>query len=258
MGHAEPRRWAAGGAEIVELPAGVFRGGLGRWEGDPAGFGAAYARAAAAWVAEGALSHRIAVPAGSPVEGELLALGFGHEQVYAVAPAHLVRDRATERGHGDVVVRQAGEEDLPALDELVPIVARHQAESPVFAPRTPAFFAELGAGIRAMLADATILVGGTAEGRIDGYLILEREGADAEIVLAAVRPESRGRGVASALVRAAAERALADSATTLSADWRSANREAAALWTALGFEPVRRRWQRTIDPTPTPTEAELG
>jgi GNAT superfamily N-acetyltransferase len=215
----------------------------------PAALLALWTEASAAWVDDGLLTHRVVLPAGSPLAGVLLDLGLGHQQAYGRAPVAPV---GTGPGGTDVVVRRAGRADLAETLTLAPLVARHQAAAPTFAPRTAAFVDGLGEGMAEVLDDAgqaawLARVGPDAV----GLLVAEVDGTDVEVVLVVTAPAARGRGVAGALLGAAVRWGADRGATDVVADWRTTNPAAAGFWRAAGLRVVAHRWARTVDPTPT-------
>lgn len=231
---------------IVEEAEGSANVALGRWACLP-GVGALLYRAAAAeWVAAGAFSHRVTMPAGSSTAVELLDLGFGHQQAYAVAAVTDVPQA------GQAGIRQLGPADAAALAELVPLVSRHQSVSPVFAPRVDEFYDQLPSSIVEFLEDPATLAWGHSsdDGELDGFLIAETHGEVMEIPLAGIPADRRGRGVGSALVAAAATAARDRDVPWLSADWRTTNPESSRFWPSRAFAVVAYRWCRVVDPTP--------
>jgi GNAT superfamily N-acetyltransferase len=62
----------------------------------------------------------------------------------------------------------------------------------------------------------------------------------------AVQEGERGRGVGMALFREISRQALNAGYGTLFTNWRMTNLSASRFWTAVGFQPVYHRLQRTV------------
>lgn len=97
-------------------------------------------------------------------------------------------------------------------------------------PWTEAAFTDLltQSGVAALTAD-------------DGFILIRVVADEAEILTLAVRPSARRRGTGAALVRRAAETALALGAARLFLDVAEGNAAARALYAASGFVEVGRR-----------------
>ncbi|MBI1328911.1 MAG: GNAT family N-acetyltransferase [Alphaproteobacteria bacterium] len=92
----------------------------------------------------------------------------------------------------------------------------------------------------AFLRDAAILVlshGAPA----DGFIVLRMAAGEAEILTLGVLPSARGKGLAKALVRAAAGHAAARNCKDLYLEVGIENKAARALYEGLGFVQVGRR-----------------
>lgn len=226
--------------------------------GDPAGLREAYARGAGGWLEAGHRTHTAVVRAVDAARHDALVdLGFGHEQAYAVLD---LGDRAAggAAAPADVEVRPGTPDDLPEILPLAPVIGAHQVASPVFARVGPDFFDGLEQAHRAELAgpEAHYLVA-RVDGRALGFAIWYAgvdgpfmAGADAELSVAAVAEEARGRGVGLALTAAVVAAARAGGATRLATDWRTTNLLSSAFWPARGFRVVGWRMSRTIDARP--------
>ncbi len=226
--------------------------------GDPDGVRAAYAEQAADWVAAGHRTHTAVVRAADRERHDALVdLGFGHEQAYAAldltAPA-----TDTAAAPADVVVRPGTPEDLAAVVRLAPVIGRHQVTAPVFARVGEEFFDQLEQSHREELADpdAHYLLA-EADGVVQGFAIWY-DGLDgpfmsadwAELSVAAVAPEARGRGIGLALTAAVLDAARERGISRVATDWRTTNLLSSRFWPARGFRVVGYRMARTIDVTP--------
>ena len=132
---------------------------------------------------------------------------------------------------------------------LAPAEVRH---APAMAPTHAEAF-EIGWSA-AELADCLTAPGGfgfIAAARLDapmvaGFVLARAIAGEAEILTIAVAKAHRGRGVARALMRAAADRAVACGAMTLFLEVATDNLAALALYEGLGFQAagVRRAYYR--------------
>ncbi len=226
--------------------------------GDPAGLREAFARSAGGWLDAGHRTFTAVVRAADTARHDALVdLGFGHEQAHAVL-ALAAPDAGRAVAPAGVEVRRGTPGDLAEILPLAPLIGRHQVSSPVFARVGADFFDGLEQAHREELEDpeAHYLLA-YVDGRALGFAIWY-DGVDgpfmdssaAELSVAAVAEEARGRGVGLALTAAVVAAARERGATRLATDWRTTNLLASAFWAARGFRVVGRRLSRTIDPAP--------
>jgi ribosomal protein S18 acetylase RimI-like enzyme len=155
-----------------------------------------------------------------------------------------------------VTVRRAQVGDIPQLVELNALVqAAHVAAEPaVFKPTLPAGVAAwFATGLDSGSLRAWVAVDGEA---LDGYVTVLTQERDEHVFCYArawwevdqlgVRPESRRRGVARALLQAVAAEAEEAGVVQLQLSTWSFNAGAQAAWRHLGFEPQVTRF--AIDP----------
>jgi len=209
--------------------------------GDATLFAGLYALAAAPWVADGYVSHQVEVAADDEAGvAAWFALCFGRQQVYAEQPVR-PGDASSQ-----ALVRPGTPDDAAALGDLI---AQLQVGPPVwsgFPPRPPETVRELW---EAELDDPDlgVLLAADLDGRPAGLAAFYRVDAEeANLAVAATRPEVRGRGVGLALFEAGMCWAHEHGYRRLSADWRSTNPLASRFWTARGFRPVRYRLHRFV------------
>jgi ribosomal protein S18 acetylase RimI-like enzyme len=226
--------------------------------GDPAALREAYAVQAGTWFAAGHRTHTAVVRAADRARHDALVdLGFGHEQAYAVLDL-AVPDAGRVAVPSGVDVRPGSLDDLAEIVPLAPVIGRHQVASPVFARVGAEFFDQLEESHREELADPeahylVARVDGTAVGfaiwydGIDGPFMAS---SYAELSVAAVPEQTRGRGVGLALTAAVIDAARAQGVTRLAADWRTTNLLSSRFWPARGFQVVGWRMSRTIDTDP--------
>jgi GNAT superfamily N-acetyltransferase len=212
-----------------------------------------YGVAAATWFEAGSTDHYTLVPAS---DAELLRawsrLGFGQQQAYGIRDVPVVPwpDGA----------RRAESRDVDALLELTPVLAAHQAKSPVFAAgRPPGQSEELRAEIIEDLANDDV---GDFVAEQDGVVVaalqavaielsgthigLARPDGGALIGWAAARPEARGSGTGLALTQAAFAWARERGHEVMVADWRVPNLLASRFWPARGFRESFLRLYRHV------------
>ena len=222
--------------------------GDGAWTAStPEVFAALYTSAASAWTSRGIWTHQVIVRDGDPIETALASLGFGHQQAYGV-----YRTKASGRRSADGA-RLLAEHELSRVLPLVPVIATHQAMSPVFAPRSDQFLRELDASFLDWAAAEDVVVFGHVEGDeggLVGFLAIDTAESVPEIVLAAVAPIARGRGIGGSLMQVANAWAAEQGIPELRVDWRTTNPDAQRFWTRAGVVVSARRWSRTIDPEP--------
>jgi len=128
-----------------------------------------------------------------------------------------------------IVISCAGESDCEALAELhaVSFEERWNAE---------AFRALLSrGGAHAYAARAA------SSAELMGLLLVQRAADECEILTLATLPQARRTGIASALLRRAAQDACAGGARTIFLDVAETNAAAAALYAKLGFSSIGRR-----------------
>jgi GNAT superfamily N-acetyltransferase len=212
-----------------------------------------YATAAAQWFDEGRTRQYVMVPASD--RGLLDAwarLSFGQQHAHGIRD---VPDVPWPEG-----VRPAQEQDLDALVELSPLLADHQARSPVFGIGLPR---ESPEEIRAeILEDVANPNFGDLVAEQDGRIVgafqlvpvelssmhsgLSRPEGAVLLNWAATRPEVRGSGAGVALTTASFAWARAKGYSTMVTDWRETNLLSSRFWPKRGFRRSFLRLYRSI------------
>jgi GNAT superfamily N-acetyltransferase len=204
------------------------------------------------WVAAGQRRHAVVMPDGDPVAGEAFAnLSFGREHVFALAAV-----AGQSSGTPGVAVREAGPGDEAALRPLVPTVARHLEQAPVWSPRPAAYWETVEDDyVEDMLEPHTVYLIASTGGRDVGFAVWEPmpsricvpDGAWA-LAHMAVLPEWRGQGVGQALTLAGLTVVRERGATVTWSDWRLTNLDAEPHWRTYGWTPYLVRMTRRIEP----------
>lgn len=215
-----------------------------------------YTALASTWVATGILHHTALVRIDDRAAVEtLIDLGFGREQSYATRKtAHVTAGRP----HG-YVVRPAQENDLGQILPLTPLIAMANIVSPTFAALPAEFLDQLSdAHRREFISEHSTYLVAEDEGKVIGFAMINHSGTHAlwpnptaELTVAAVAPEHRGKGIGVALALAAINWSFDAGHTHISTDWRTANFHAERTWTRAGFTLAGWRMARVI---PTPHE----
>jgi len=213
-----------------------------------------YARAAAAWVADGATSHYAVVPATDPALLDAWSrLEFGQQQGLGI------REVPREPGEpGRARVRIATADDVEEILRL-DILGEYQASSPTFAPHVAPDPDEARDELLEELADPRVA---TLVAELDGRAVgiataapVEYSGLhtgvarpdDACILgYAATAPEVRGSGAGLALTEGVFAWARENGYTTVVVDWRVPNLLSSRFWPARGFRTSFVRLHRTV------------
>jgi ribosomal protein S18 acetylase RimI-like enzyme len=233
---------------------GAFSPPLGL-AGSPAAMAPLYQAAAADWVARGELTHAVHVPLGAPeLIDPFLELGFGYQARYGM---HSLTDIPAAPEVPGLTVTPGGAADVEDIVALTRVLPDHLAKSPVFGPRSDAYYA----GLRDVhLGNLSKGEGRYFLARLDGIavgLVITNNAEDGpfdppgghSFDFAAVSPELRGTGIGLALTRAALLDAKESGSTGMWTDWRTTNPPAARIWPAVGFKPMCLRLSRRIDLT---------
>ena len=215
-----------------------------------------YAYVASAWVEQGRTAHFVYVPAAHrDLVDAWFRVGFGAQHALGIRE---VPDEPAAPPVG-VRVREADESDVDRLVEISPLLAAHQALSPVFA-RLPEkdedavrrdilddmSNPELGfivAEVDSRIAGAFVVVAASFSPRHSGIA----GPPDAALIgYAATAPNVRGSGVGVALTEACFAWARARGFRVMVVDWRVTNLLASRFWPRRGFRTTFLRLHRAI------------
>ena len=213
-----------------------------------------YAWAATRWVETGRSGHYVVVPA---TDRELVEawfrLGFG--QQHALGVRELPGDASFPPG-----TREAEPHDLDDLIRLDPLIAEHQALSPVFAARRPE--QDVDALRDELLEDLEAPTVGCLVAEQDGRIVasfcvypvavssihagVARPEGVSFLGWAATAREVRGSGAGLALTRASFAWARRQGYEVMVTDWRVTNLLSSRFWPKRGFRPTFLRLYRSI------------
>lgn len=216
---------------------------------------AAYAEAAALWVAEGRTAHYVLTPATDEIAIDAWSrLAFGQQHIHAMHST----SPAPVQGPG-VEVRMANAADVDALVSLDPLLAQHQAQSPVFsAAPVPNPDEALADWLVAIDDESSATVVAVVDGEVVGAAYgcdlakssahngLARVPNAAFFAWAVVLPESRGHGVGRALESAVTAWAASRGYPVIVTDWRVTNLLSSRAWTAAGYRQTFVRMHRLV------------
>ncbi len=217
-----------------------------------------YAALAPRWLEWGCFAHYALISASDRAALDAwFALSFGQQQ--ALALRELPSPDMEAPAVDGITIRKAGPDDLETLLTVSNIVSDHQTRSPVYAPLPPETLTDRRADYAELLADPDVTLW-LAErgGGIEGFAIFTRDELSdkamhipshcCELLLAAIRPDSRSRGIGRALTARGLSAAHAQGYRACATDWRTTNLLASRFWPRQGFRPVAYRLTRQLDP----------
>jgi GNAT superfamily N-acetyltransferase len=215
-----------------------------------------YGAAAERWFEEGRHRHYVLVPAHDrPLVDAWFNVGFGLQHV------HAMRELGDEplAGHPDVQVGPAEERDVDDLVALGPLLAEHQALSPVFGWTPPEDPDEARAGILEELGnpDVVNLVAEIGDRVVGNFFVCPLEMSSMHagpgrperasfLGFAVTHPDVRGSGAGLALTDASFRWARERGYDLMVTDWRATNLLSSRFWLARGFRPTFLRLYRSI------------
>jgi GNAT superfamily N-acetyltransferase len=215
-----------------------------------------YGEAAARWVDEGRHRHYVLVPAhDNALVNAWFNVGFGLQHVHAMR--ELTDEPGTE--YPDVQVGLAEERDLDELVELAPMLAEHQARSPVFGSVPAEDPDEIRAELREELTktDVVNLVAEIDDRVVGNFFVCPLEMSSMHVGLgrpertsflgfAVTHPDVRGGGAGLALTERSFRWARERGYDLMVTDWRATNLLSSRFWPARGFRPTFYRLYRSI------------
>jgi GNAT superfamily N-acetyltransferase len=210
-----------------------------------------YRAIAGDWVRNGYFLHGLTIFA-----NDRQGLDAWHWQGFGTIVADAIRDLAPVRGAGRVKVEisRAGAADLPDLRPLQLGLRRHLASAPIFLPlpekwddaRYQAWLTQEGATHWLARSDGQPAAWMRTQIGDDGAGELVRDAATVAITGAYTLPAQRSSGVATALLQAVLDQAVANGAARLSVDFETQNIDGARFW-LRHFQPVSYSVLRQVD-----------
>jgi len=215
-----------------------------------------YGGAAGRWVDEGRIRHYAIVPAtDTRLVDAWFHVGFGLQHVQAIREL----SGEQETSASSIQVGTAEERDLDDLVALAPLLAEHQALSPVFGSVPPDDPDEVRAEILEELANPGYgnLVAEIDDRVVGNFYVVPVEESSMHIGLgrpegasflgfAVTHPDVRGEGAGLALTEASFRWARERGYEVMVTDWRATNLLSSRFWPRRGFRPTFLRLYRSI------------
>lgn len=207
-----------------------------------------YGELSRGWVADGRREHLLTAFAHDrPALDACGSLGYGGVGTDAL------RDLNPAAGAADVDIRRATGDDACQVEPMENAVREHLAAAPSFLPRDPGQGPYLGAEWLSDPKRALWLA--FQDGAPCGFLCMDPDGgqvlptsgeATVAITGAFTTPETRGAGVATALLNRGLAWAASEGYVLCSVDFETANIPGAAFWLGRGFHPVTQAMFRHV------------
>ncbi len=218
-----------------------------------------YAQLGDDWVKAGVFSHGVYVSAAEPkvIEG-FFNIGFGKERVDALVDLRSIEIPALENNK-NIYIRRAGKGDNENLGNLSHIIMEALSNPPYWHPTIPEDYPELKEGWSELADDQEwkVWLALEKERALGCVGFIEKKEVETDLLaapktvylsIAATEPETRGRGIASALIQRGLEEARSDGFDICYTNWISSNFLAARFWPRFGFKDVAYRLSKRIDP----------
>lgn len=216
-----------------------------------------YGLAAARWADAGRTRHYVLIPASdSGLVDAWFHVGFGLQHVQAIRE---LSGEPETNAASSVQVGTAEERDLDDLVALAPLLAEHQALSPVFGSVPPDDPDEVRAEIVEELARPEVgnlvaevddrVVGNFCVHRVEEssmHVGLGRPEGASFLGFAVTHPDVRGTGAGLALTDASFRWARERGYEVMVTDWRATNLLSSRFWPRRGFRPTFLRLYRSI------------
>ena len=211
------------------------------------------------WVEAGIFSHGLYISAADPqIIEALFNIGFGKERVDALLDLKTLSIPEAEP-LANIVIRRAGPGDSDHLVNLSGIIMRALFNAPYWHPTVPEEYQELRQGWAELADDKNWIVWLAFEGdhvvgatgfrpqsETDGDMLACAR--NIYLSIAAIIPESRGRGISTALTWHGLKRARQAGFEICYTNWISPNLPASRHWPKYGFQEVACRLSKRIDP----------
>lgn len=215
-----------------------------------------YAAAAAKWFEQGLTRHYVFVPAEPQLVDTWFRLGFGQQQAHGAREVSPPDEVELPDG---VEIRRPRSDDIEALLAVDLVLPEQLRSSPIFSSHPLPTPDELRTEWRSTLAGdlETVLIG-CLEGRPVACSSFRDAGRSTQhaglatpdgacyLSFAATLPEAQGRGIGTALTKAALSAAAEQGYSTMVTDWRVTNLLASRFWPRRGFRSTFLRLYRSI------------
>lgn len=211
------------------------------------------------WVKKGCFNHYLYISAADEaVLQALFDLGFGKERVDALLDLGSLKIPEVEEPNG-VTIRQAGKGDNAYLGSLSNVIFRALAKAPYWHPTMPEDWSDLYEGWSELADDPEWTVWLALENNAAlGTVGFRPEAEEATQMLAsprtmylsvaATKPETRGRGISTALSWRGLEHARKAGFEICYTNWISPNFLASRFWPRFGFKDVAYRVAKKVSP----------
>jgi len=218
-----------------------------------------YAQLGDDWIKNGVFSHGFYVSAADVnIMEALFNVGLGKERVDALLDLKSLIIPKVEKPAG-ITIRRAGKGDNDHLGNLSHIIANSLASAPYWHPTISEDYSELKEGWSELAdeKDWTIWLALNKDESAGMAGFTEQQESDTDMLaapkttylsVAATKPESRGRGISTALTWHGLDQARKDGFEICYTNWISPNLLASRYWTRFGFKDVSYRLSKRVDP----------
>ena len=211
------------------------------------------------WVKRGVFIHHTYL---SAADGDLVDawfnLDFGKERIDAILDFHQVEVPEKKIPEG-IQIRRVMPGDNEYLAGMSHLIYRELEKAPYWHPTPPEEWAELREGWGELADDESVNVwlaldGDKTVGTIASWAEKESDsnllvGSNTfTLSVAAISPESRGKGIGTALAWTCLADGLAQGFEYCHTDWISPNLSASRFWPSFGFKAVAYRLTKNINP----------
>jgi GNAT superfamily N-acetyltransferase len=242
--------YLVGATKKEEYETCVWSGVAGQAVEDPSYIAELYTHAARRWVDEGTSRHYVFVPATRALVEPWVRLSFGISATLAAQSLAEVAPHPLSGG-----IRMAHADDTQQLARLERELDVQLVSSPSFGGRPVPTLAQVEEEWQGFEDDRRFTCFVAADGSdLTGFMLLFRRPHDSlripplsiDLATAVTSEQHRGKGVATALTRAAMSWAAQRGYRTMTTDWRMTNLLAAHFWPARGFSEVFLRLHRSV------------
>jgi GNAT superfamily N-acetyltransferase len=215
------------------------------------------------WVRHGVFIHHTYLSAADKnLVDAWFSLDFGKERIDAILDFNQIEIPEIKIPEG-IQIRRGGPGDNEHLASMSHLIMRELEKSPYWHPTPPEDFLEIREGWAELADDETVdiwlaLEGDKTVGSIASWATMHPEGdTDTDMFaagnmftlsVAATHPESRGKGVGTALAWTCLAHGLDQGFEYCHTDWISPNLAASRFWPRFGYQEVAYRLTKNINP----------